>query len=229
MRIVITGASRGIGRELTRRYLERGDHVDAAVRNPASAGELAALGERAGGRLRIFACDVASDTSVRAFAAALGDVTVDVLVNNAGVMGKWQALTDLDYVDMAQTFDTNALGPLRVTAALLPHLRRGSVRKVVNMSSRMGSIGDNTSGGAYAYRMSKAALNMACKSMSLDLGSEGFTAVVLHPDWVKTDMGGPDAPTSVEEAVAGIVTLVDRLGPADTGGFFHYRGETIPW
>jgi len=229
MRIVITGANRGIGLELARRYLERGDHVDAAVRNPESAHDLAALAERAGGRLRIFPCDVADDASVRAFATALGDVAVDVLLNNAGIMGKWSSLADLDFEDVTRTVNTNAVGTLRVTSALLPHLRRSSVRKVVNMSSRMGSVAENTDGGAYAYRMSKAALNMANKSMSIDLRGEGFTVVVLHPDWVKTDMGGPNAPTSVEESVAGIVKLVDRISPDDSGGFFHFRGHTIPW
>ncbi|MRG91205.1 SDR family oxidoreductase [Polyangium spumosum] len=229
MRIVITGANRGIGLELARRYLDRGDHVDAAVRNPEAARELAALGRGAGGRLRILTCDVGDDTSVRTFATALGDVAVDVLINNAGILGKWVSLADLDFADVTRTVDTNAVGPLRVTAALLPHLRRSSMRKIVNMSSRMGSIAENTDGGAYAYRMSKAALNMANKSMSLDLRGEGFTVVVLHPDWVKTDMGGPDAPISVEESAAGIVALVDRLTIADTGGFFHFRGHTLPW
>ncbi|MDC0746181.1 SDR family oxidoreductase [Polyangium mundeleinium] len=229
MRIVITGANRGIGLELARRYLERGDHVDAGVRNPETARELVALGKDAGGRLRVFACDVADDTSVRAFAAAIGDVVVDVLINNAGVMGKWLSLADLDFADVTRTFDTNAVGSLRVASALLPHLRRSSVRKVVNMSSRMGSIAENTDGGAYAYRMSKAALNMATKSMSIDLRGEDFTVISLHPDWVKTDMGGPNAPTSVEASVAGIVALVDRLSRADSGGFFHFRGDTIPW
>lgn len=229
MRVVITGANRGIGLELARRYLERGDHVDAGVRTPASAHDLAALGQGAGGRLRVFACDVADDTSVRAFAAAVGDVAVDVLINNAGVMGKWLSLADLDFEDVTRTFDTNAVGALRVASALLPHLRKSSVRKVVNMSSRMGSIAQNTNGGAYAYRMSKAALNMATKTMSIDLGGENFTVVALHPDWVKTDMGGLDAPMSVEESATGIIKLVDRISRAESGGFYHFRGDPIPW
>ncbi|MDI3285517.1 SDR family oxidoreductase [Polyangium sp. 15x6] len=229
MRVVITGANRGIGLELARRYLERGDHVDAGVRNPESAHDLAALGKGASGRLRVLACDVVDDASVRAFAAALGDVPVDVLINNAGVMGKWLSLADLDFQDVTRTFDTNAVGTLRVTSALLPHLRRSSVRKVVNMSSRMGSIAENTDGGAYAYRMSKAGLNMATKSMSIDLRGENFTVVSLHPDWVKTDMGGANAPMSVEESVTGIMKLVDRLSRAESGGFYHFRGDPIPW
>ncbi|MDI1448770.1 SDR family oxidoreductase [Polyangium sp. 6x1] len=229
MRIVITGANRGIGLELARRYLERGDHVDAGVRNPAAASELAALGQAASGRLRVLACDVEDDASVRAFAAALGDVTVDVLFNNAGVMGKWLSLADLDFEDVLRTFNTNTVGTLRVTSALLPHLRRSTTRKIVNMSSRMGSIADNTSGGAYAYRTSKAALNMASKTMAVDLRDEHFTVIALHPDWVKTDMGGPEAPMTVEDAVAGILALVDRISRTESGGFYHFRGDTIPW
>lgn len=229
MRIVITGANRGIGLELTRRYLERGDHVEAAVRRPDAAAELAALAGAAGGRLRIHACDVTDTASVRAFADALGDVAVDVLINNAGVMGKMKALADLDFAEMTRTFDTNALGPLRVAGALLPHLRRSKTRKIVNITSGMGSISDNTSGGAYGYRMSKAALNMGCRSMANDLRGEGFTAVVVNPGWVKTDMGGSHAPTPVEESARLMMELIDRIGPEETGTFLDYRGHTWAW
>lgn len=229
MRIVVTGANRGIGLELAKQFCARGDHVDAAVRNPDAAKDLAALAGSSGGRLRIFACDVTKDESVAAFVRALGDVAVDVLVNNAGVMGKMQALEKLDYADVARTIDTNAMGPLRVTAAILPNLRKSSVRKIMHITSGMGSITDNTSGGAYGYRMSKAALNMACKSMANDLRGEGFTAIVVNPGWVKTDMGGPSAPTPVEESARGLLVLVDRIGPADTGTFFDYRGHTWPF
>lgn len=229
MRIVITGASRGIGLEFARRYLERGDHVEAVVRSPASADALYALGAAAGGRLRVHGCDVTSDQAARALAAALGEGGVDILINNAGVMGKMQALEALDFQDILRTIDANALGPLRVTAALLPHLRRGAGRKVAHVTSGMGSIGDNTSGGAYGYRMSKAALNMACRSMAIDLRREGITAVVINPGWVKTDMGGPGAPTPVEESVRLMMGLIDGLSPAQSGAFLDYRGHTWPW
>lgn len=229
MRIVITGANRGIGLELTRRYLDRGDQVEAAVRRPDAATDLAALAGGAGGRLRVHACDIRDGASVRAFAAALGDIAVDLLINNAGVMGKMQALPDLDDADVVNTINTNTLGPLRVTGALLPHLRRGSTRKIVHITSGMGSIGDNQSGGAYGYRMSKAALNMGCRSMAMDLKGEGFTAVVMNPGWVKTDMGGSHAPTPVEESAQKMIELIDRIGPEQTGTFLDYRGHTWPW
>lgn len=229
MRIVITGANRGIGLELTRRYLDRGDQVEAAARRPDAATDLAALAGAAGGRLRVHACDVGDDASARALAAALGDIAVDLLINNAGVMGKMQALADLDYADVTNTINVNALGSLRVTGALLPHLRRGSTRKIVHITSGMGSIGDNQSGGAYGYRMAKAALNMGCRSMAMDLRGEGFTAVVMNPGWVKTDMGGAHAPTPVEESAQKMIDLIDRIGPDQTGTFLDYRGHTWPW
>jgi NAD(P)-dependent dehydrogenase (short-subunit alcohol dehydrogenase family) len=228
MRIVITGANRGIGLELTRQYLARGEQVEAAVREPESSPALRALAPAAGSRLRVHACDVTDDESVRHFARVLGPRGVDLLINNAGVMGKLQALEELDMADLLRTYDVNALGPLRVTRALLAPLREAA-GKVVHVTSKMGSIGDNTSGGAYGYRMSKAALNMACKSMALDVASEGLLCVVVNPGWVKTDMGGAEAPTPVEVSVANLVRLIDRLEPAHGGRFFNHTGEEVPW
>jgi len=227
MRIVITGANRGIGLELARQYLAHGHDVVAAVRRPDEAPALRALD--ASERLLVQACDVTDDASVAALGAALDGLAVDVLVNNAGVMGRMQALVDLDLADVMRTIDTNALGALRVTARVLPALLRGATRKIVNVTSGMGSIGDNTSGGAYGYRMSKAALNMACRSMAVDLRAQGVVAVVVNPGWVKTDMGGRSAPTPVEESAAKLIALIDRIGPSESGSFLDYRGHTWPW
>ncbi|WP_257448327.1 SDR family oxidoreductase [Archangium lipolyticum] len=226
MKIVITGANRGIGLELVRQYLARGDSVHAGVRTPESAGELAALVEPSGGRLRISACDVALETSVRAFADSVNG-PVDLLINNAGMRNRPDDLDQLE--DAARTFEVNALGPLRVTRALLPMLRRARGAKIANISSGLGSIHDNTTGGAYGYRMSKAALNMASRSLAQDLRGEGIVTVVLSPGWVQTDMGGTDAPTPVAESVAGLLSLIDRLTPEDSGSFFGFRGERIAW
>lgn len=229
MHVIVTGANRGIGLELVNRFLGRGDSVVAAVRDPPSARALSELATRAEGRLRILECDVASDSSVRSFGAAVGAGPVDILVNNAGVMGKMQAVSDLDYRDVLHTIDTNALGALRVTAAVLPGLRKSSVRKVVCITSGMGSIQDNTSGGAYGYRMSKAALNMAVRSMSVDLRRDGITVVAMNPGWAKTDMGGAGAPISVEESVTKMLARVDALTPEQTGQFLDYKGGTWPF
>lgn len=230
MHVVITGANRGIGLEFVRQYLERGNRVDAGVRHPESARELSALAAGAGGRLRILPCDIADDSSVKAFAEAIGnDTSVDLLVNNAGIFGSRQAFVDMDFADLARTITTNAIGTLRVTMAFLPHLRRGSVRKIVVLSSKVGSIENDTSSDFYGYRMSKAALNIACKNLAIDLRAEGFTVLIVHPGWVQTAMGGPYAPTPVEESVAGMIAQIDRRGPADSGTFFDFAGNAIPW
>ncbi|WP_163996266.1 SDR family oxidoreductase [Pyxidicoccus caerfyrddinensis] len=229
MRYVITGASRGIGLEFVQQLLRRGDTVDAGVRSPEGAKRLEPLAREVGNRLRIHALDVEDAASIRSFAADVCAAPVDVLINNAGVPGLWCALTDVDYTDMARAFAINALGPLRVTSALLPALRRGAVRKVAHVSSRMGSVADNTEGGAYAYRMSKAALNMGVRTLANDLRVEGFTTVVLHPGWVQTDMGGPQAPLPAPDSVHGMLRIIDGMGPEHTGRFFDYQGAEVPW
>jgi len=228
MKIVITGANRGIGLELTRQYLARGDSVSAGVRTPGRASELAALLKPSSGRLQIHACDVALESSVRSFAATMTE-PVDLLINNAGVRSRPDSLEALDLDEAARTFQVNALGALRVTAALLPLLRRSKAARIANISSGLGSIGDNASGGSYGYRMSKAALNMATRSLAQDLRTEGLITVVLSPGWVQTDMGGVDAPTPVEESAAGLIALIDRITLEDSGSFLNFRGERIVW
>ncbi|HEX7600324.1 MAG TPA: SDR family oxidoreductase [Polyangiaceae bacterium] len=229
MRWVITGANRGLGLGFARQLAARGEHVEAGAREPAKSPELAGLAKASGGRVRVHACDVTDDVSVRAFAKSIGQVPVDVVLNNAGVMGEMQAFDALDLADVAHTFDVNALGPIRVTRALLPQLMLGKTRRVAHVTSGMGSIGDNGSGGAYGYRMSKAALNMMNKSLSVDYADRGFTCVVLNPGWVQTDMGGRGAPTPVEESVAKMLARLDALTPAENGSFVDYKGGTHPW
>jgi NAD(P)-dependent dehydrogenase (short-subunit alcohol dehydrogenase family) len=227
MEIVITGANRGIGLELARRYLERGATVHAAVRTPDPAGELALLAAKSE-RLRIGTCDVALDSSVASFAAALPSA-IDLLINNAGVRTRRDELADLELEEAIEMYQVNALGPMRVTRALLPRLRGASGAKVVNITSGLGSISDNDSGGSYGYRMSKAALNMASRSMSCDLASRGIVVVALSPGWVRTDMGGPRAAISVSQSAAGLLDVIDRLTLQDTGSFLDFRGERLAW
>jgi NAD(P)-dependent dehydrogenase (short-subunit alcohol dehydrogenase family) len=173
---------------------------------------------------------VADDASVHAFARNVGDVGVDLLINNAGVYGSdKQSVDDMDFRDALATINVNALGALRVSLALLPALRKGKGRKVVHVTSGMGSIADNTSGGFYAYRMSKAALNMASKSLSIDLRSESIVSVVINPGWVQTDMGGPGARTTVTESVAGMLAQIEALTLANTGAFVNWRGGEYAW
>jgi|SRR5215217_4168143 len=228
MNLVITGANRGIGLELTRQSLTRGDTVHAGVREPAQARELTALAETSGGRLRVQALEVTRDESVRAFAAALTG-PVDLLINNAGRRTRTDDLEDLSLEDALQMLQVNALGALRVTRALLPRLREARGAKIASLSSGLGSLSDNTSGGGYGYRMSKAALNMATRSLAADLRGEGLLAVAISPGWVQTDMGGASAPTQVSESATGLLAVLDRLTLGDSGGFFDFKGQRIDW
>lgn len=232
MRIVITGTSRGIGLELTRQYLARGDTVEAAVRSGSQAAALKHLEASSSGRLRIHTCDVTHDGAVADFARAIerADAAgVDLLINNAGVMGKLTSLEALDLADLHAVFEVNAVGPLRVTRALLPLVLKGARRVIVHMTSRMGSIDDNRSGGAYAYRMSKAALNMACRSLAIDLKDRGVTTAVFHPGWVQTDMGGLHAPTPVDVSARALIEQFDALSPEKSGRFWSFEGNELPW
>lgn len=228
MRAVVTGANRGIGLELARQLIARGDEVIGGVRDVGAAKELAALGAR------VIALDVADGASVAAFAREVGDAPIDLLVNNAGVNGgSAQSLGalagSLALEDVISTFQINAAGALRVSVALLPNLRRGAGKKIVSVTSGMGSIADNGSGGWYAYRMSKAALNMMSMSLAVDLKPEGIVSVVINPGFVQTDMGGPRAPTPVDESVRKILEQVDKATLADTGTFLNWKGNRYPW
>jgi NAD(P)-dependent dehydrogenase (short-subunit alcohol dehydrogenase family) len=229
MRAVITGASRGIGLEFARQLLQRGDSVEAAVRSPQRANGLRRLAGDFPRTLRIYSCDVAAEASVRAFAASLSSEPVDLLINNAGIGEARATLEELDLDNAVVAFQVNALGAIRVTRAVLAWLRRSSVRKAIHITSKMGSISENDSGDSYAYRMSKAALNMASRSMAIDLREDRIISAVIHPGWVRTDMGGTGAPTSVEDSVSGMIRVIDGLTMEQSGSFLDYRGQKIPW
>jgi NAD(P)-dependent dehydrogenase (short-subunit alcohol dehydrogenase family) len=225
MRTVVTGANRGIGLELVRQLLARGDQVETGAREPSKAETLRQLAAASGGRLRVHALDVATDESVHAFAKEVGTIPIQLLINNAGMMGQRGApLAELETDSVVRTFSVNAVGPLRVTQALLPALRAGKA-KVVNISSTMGSIADNRSGGAMDYRLSKAALNMLSRNLAHELAPDGITVISLHPGWVQTDMGGAGAPLAVDASVSALLKVIDRLRPEDSGGFLNQRGE----
>lgn len=221
--VLLTGANRGIGLEFARQLAARGDRVVATCRNPEAATELAALD------VQVEALDVSDGASIERMSALYEERPLDLLINNAGVGVGHRPLGEVDYAEMEAFFRVNALGPLRLAETLLPALERGEQRTIVSLTSRVGSIQDNTSGGSYAYRASKAALNAITKSLALDLADTGFTCVVLHPGWVQTDMGGARAPLSTDESVAGMLQVVDGLGREDSGSFFDYTGEALPW
>lgn len=224
--VLITGANRGIGLEFTRQYAADGWTVYATLRDPAKAGPL----EEVRGDVSVAALDVTDGASVSALAERMRGVALDLLINNAGFYGpRGVRLGSLDYATWMQVLNTNTLGPIRVTEAFLDHLRAGRQKKIIAMTSKVGSIADNTSGGTYFYRSSKTALNAAMKSVSIDLSGEGFIAAVLHPGWVKTEMGGPGALITPEQSVTGMRAVIDGLTPADSGRFLNYDGREIPW
>jgi NAD(P)-dependent dehydrogenase (short-subunit alcohol dehydrogenase family) len=216
--ILITGANRGIGLEMTRQYAERGDEVIAICRS-SSAG-LDRLGVQV-----IDGVDVTSDDSVARLVSVVKGKRIDRLVNNAGILEQ-TSLDHLDFDSMERQFRVNSIAPLRLTAALRDNLAEGS--KVFIITSRMGSIDENDSGGSYGYRMSKAAVNMTGKSLSVDLKDAGIAVFLLHPGWVSTDMtGGTGIP--VEESAAGLVERMDSLDISQTGSFWHQQGYQLPW
>jgi NAD(P)-dependent dehydrogenase (short-subunit alcohol dehydrogenase family) len=235
MRIVVTGANRGIGLELVRQLRERGDEVEACARSPEQARELQQLAGVPGvDRVRVHRLDVSDTASVRALAESLRDAAIDIVFNVAGVYGGarqslGQMAEDLELGDVADTFRVNAIGPLRMSVALLPHVRRGKAKKLVHITSGMGSIADNTSGGYYAYRMSKVALNMMSRSLACDLSEEGISSYVINPGWVQTDMGGSHAPTPVDESVRGILREIDKATLSDSGEFLNWNGKRYAW
>lgn len=216
---VVTGANRGIGLEFCRQLIEQGYSVTALCRRGAP--ELGALGCRV-----VEGFDVTSQQALDGLATNLKPASVDLLINNAGVADNI-SLNDLDLGSMRFQFEVNALGPLRVTQALLPALKPGS--KVALITSRMGSIADNTSGGSYGYRMSKAALNAAGVSLAQDVAGQGVSVAILHPGYVRTDMTGHYGLIDVDESVSGLLQRIESLGPENSGTFWHCNGEVLPW
>lgn len=216
---LVTGANRGIGLELVRQLHARGDEVLAVCRSGGA--ELDAVGSRV-----IDGIDVATDDAGARLDAALADVALDVLVHNAGLLRR-DSIDALDLDAAREQLEVNALGPLRVTTALLPRLGRGS--KIAFVSSRAGSIGDRPSGGTYGYRMSKAALNMAGANLAHDLAPRGIHVVLLHPGFVRTEMTRGAGTFDPPEAAAGLIARIDELDASRSGRFFHATGEEIPW
>ncbi|MBD2044991.1 SDR family oxidoreductase [Coleofasciculus sp. FACHB-64] len=215
---LVTGANRGIGYEYCRQLQARGDRAITVCRSASE--ELKRLGVQVEEGI-----DITSDASVADLRDRLGDTTIDVLINNAGII-KRVTLENLDFESIREQFEVNALGPLRVTHALLPLLKAGS--KIALMTSRMGSIADNTSGSSYGYRMSKVALSMAGKSLSLDLKPRAIAVAILHPGLVQSRMTNFTGITP-EESVKGLLARIDELTLENTGTFWHANGEVLPW
>lgn len=227
--LLLTGASRGIGFEFARQYSAEGWRVLATCRRPEAPGQLGALATRSAGTVSVHRLDVASPEQIAALAGGLADLELDLLINNAGVYPESHPLGGIDFEAWEEAFRVNTIAPVRMAEAFLPALLRAPSPVIVNITSKMGSIADNTSGGCYGYRASKAALNALNKSLAIDLAGEGFTCVVLHPGWVRTEMGGAAAPLEARESVAGMLRVIDELDPSRSGQFIDFEGEQVPW
>lgn len=228
--ILITGAGRGLGLELTRQFSADGWTVLATCRKPENATDLKGVEADAKGSVTIHRLDVTDLEQIQALSKELKDRPIDILMNNAGVYGPTGGGPgDVDESAWTDVLKVNTFAPLRMADAFLENVARGDRRIIATMTSKMGSIDDNTSGRHYPYRTSKAAVNMVMKGLAVDLRSRGIISVVLHPGWVRTAMGGRSAPLSAEESVRGLKAVLGRLTPAQSGRFLAWDGTEVPW
>lgn len=232
---LVTGANRGIGLEYVRQLASAGETVIATARNPAEAAELAKLAE-ANGRVRLEALDLEDRASVIALGQRLEGVAIDVLLNNAGLYGgSWdnashrQSHDSMDYDLWEQIIRVNVLAPFQMVQVLRANLSASERKLVINMSSDLGSIANNAQGQSYAYRSSKAALNMVTKGLSVELANQGFTVISMAPGWTQTDLGGTSAQWPVAESVANQLKVIAGLTAQDNGRFVNLLGNSVPW
>lgn len=228
--VLVTGANRGLGLEFCRQYASEGWRVLACCRTPQAAAELTDLAGRFP-QVSVFALDVADFMQIEQLAEQLRNTSIDVLINNAGVYGDSQerGVGQLDYSTWTKTITVNAQAPVKMAEAFLPHLKRGDKKLLIAISSLMGSIADNSSGGSIIYRSSKAALNAAMKSIAIDLKEQAVGVLIFHPGWVKTDMGGSNAPLEATQSVAGMRQAISAFSLEQSGSFVKYDGTSLPW
>ncbi|OLS32630.1 MAG: C-factor [Candidatus Heimdallarchaeota archaeon AB_125] len=234
-KIFITGASRGLGFEFTKQYLERGDYVIASCRKPEKADDLKEMKTRFSDRLTIVQLDVADEQSRNTVFEEIEKEfdNIDILINNAGIISgneeESSVLGEIYKEDFSKVFLVNTIAPLLMSERFLPLLENSSNAKIVNISSQNGSIALRNVGGKYSYSTSKAALNMVTKVLSNDLRDKGIVALAIHPGWIKTDMGGSNAPLEIEEPISQIIDLTERSGLSDSGKFLDREGKEVPW
>lgn len=225
--ILITGANRGLGLEFAKQFKAAGHTIIGACREPLlkDAAELRSIASR------VVACDIADQSSVDAMAKELKGMPIDILINNGALPPDSGTLAELDMARVEQVVAVNGVAPIRVTQALLPNLKLGSRKLIVSISSDLGSIAGVTkdSVGYYAYRAGKAALNMLNACIGHELGSKGFTCITLHPGWVQTRMGGKEAPLDPPTSVAGMIRVIEKATPSQSGAFLDHQGHTRPW
>ncbi len=226
---LITGANRGIGLELTRQFGEAGWRVIACCRNPEQAHDLKALTTKLPS-VQAFRLDVSDPDQISGLSASLENEAIDILLNNAGVYGaKASSFGSVTMEEWLPVLEVNTIAPLLMAQCFVDQVSRSDLKTVATLSSKVGSIEDNRSGSGYAYRSSKTAVNQVMKSLSIDLASRGIKAVALHPGWVKTDMGGPNALIDTKESARRLIVILTGLTTEQSGSFINYDGSVIPW
>ncbi|ESS72210.1 C-factor CsgA [Methyloglobulus morosus KoM1] len=228
--VLITGANRGLGLEFCRQYADAGWKVIACCRNPAQAEALNAL-RQSHDFVQIEALDVADFGQIDDLSKTLLDASIDVLINNAGVYDdqRGNGFGQLDYQAWQHSLLINTLAPVKMAESFSPQIKRSGKKLIVNISSLMGSLADNGSGGSILYRSSKAALNASMKSLSIDLMNQNIGVLILHPGWVQTDMGGANALIDSKTSVSGMRAVIDGFTLAQSGAFIKYDGTPMPW
>ena len=229
--MLITGANRGIGLEFVRQYVADGWRVVACCRKPAAAEALNRLAAQYPDQVTVHALDVTDHAQIDQLAQTLSEQPIDLLINNADVYppARGHALGETDYAAWQQAFAVNTMAPLKITEAFIQRIARSELRTIVTITSKMGSVADNRGGGSYIYRSSKAGVNIVMKSLSIDLNSQKIIAILLHPGWVKTDMGGPGALITAEQSVTGMRRVIGNLTLKDSGKFYAFDGKEVPW
>ncbi len=229
--ILITGANRGIGFEVARQSIGRGDRVFAASRNLEKAIELQHLASANPKRMTLIKMDVTNEDDIENAYEIVNESVegLDILINNAGIIYRGETPENFSAEILIESFKTNAIGPMMVAQRFLPLLEKGESPKIINITSQLGSIERKTFGGHYSYSSSKAALNMLVRTLAFDIRSKGIIVVVVHPGWVRTDMGGENAPIRTVDSVQGMLNLIDRLSIENTGSFLTWEGNVLPW
>jgi NAD(P)-dependent dehydrogenase (short-subunit alcohol dehydrogenase family) len=226
--IMITGANKGLGLEFVKQYSQNNFQVIACCRDPSKASELTELSQK-NNNIDIHQLDILNQDQVSKLANMLAKKPIDILLHNAGIYGQGkQSWDDITLASLQATMLTNAFSPFLLTKAFIKSLHAGERKQVVYISSLMGSISDNNSGGVYAYRASKTAGNMLMKSLAIDLAKDNMRVLILHPGWVLTDMGGPNAPIDTATSIQGMRKVIER-DDTTNGGFYNYKGEVLPW
>lgn len=226
--VLITGANRGLGLEFTRQYLAEGWRVTAVIRDPAAKVEIRAAADSPAGELHVEIADLGEASAIEALAARLAPAPIDILLHNAGYMTRCD-FGESSWADWESHFKINSYATLKLAEAFVTHLAASEQRRFIALSSRLGSIGGNDSGGLYAYRASKAAANAVIKSLSIDLAPHGIVVLSLHPGWVRTRMGGASAPLDAQSSVNGMRRVIAGATTRESGSFVQWDGQVLPW